>query len=31
MKAAMLLVLCVNWFNPLVWIMSKFLSADLEA
>lgn len=30
-KAAMLLVLCVNWFNPLVWIMSKFLSADLEA
>lgn len=30
-KGVMLLVLCVNWFNPLIWIMSKFLSADLEA
>ena len=29
-KAAMLTALCVNWFNPLVWIMSKCLSADLE-
>lgn len=31
MKAAMLAVLCLNWFNPLVWIMSKCLSSDLEA
>lgn len=29
-KAVMLIALCVNWFNPLVWIMSKCLSADLE-
>lgn len=31
MKSAMLPVLCVHWFNPLVWIMSKRLSSDLEA
>lgn len=30
MKAVMLIALCVNWFNPLVWVMSKCLSADLE-
>lgn len=29
-KAVMLLTLCLHWFNPLVWIMSKFFSADLE-
>lgn len=30
-KAVMLIVLCVNWYNPLIWLMSKCLSADLEA
>ncbi len=30
-KAVMLVVLSINWYNPLVWIMSKCLSADLEA
>ncbi len=30
-KAVMLLALCLNWYNPLVWMMSKCLSADLEA
>ncbi|MCM1182702.1 MAG: M56 family metallopeptidase [Roseburia sp.] len=29
-KSVMLLALCINWFNPLVWIMSKCLSSDLE-
>lgn len=29
-KAAMLAALCLNWFNPLVWLMSKCLSSDLE-
>lgn len=29
-KLVMLAVLCINWFNPLVWIMSKCLSSDLE-
>lgn len=29
-KAVMLAVLCISWYNPLVWIMSKCLSADLE-
>lgn len=29
-KAVMLITLCLHWFNPLVWIMSKYLSADLE-
>ncbi len=31
MKAVMLLALCLNWYNPLVWFMSKCLSSDLEA
>ena len=31
LKAVMLVVLCLNWFNPLIWIMSKCLSSDLEA
>ena len=30
-KAVMLVALCINWFNPLVWMMSKFLSSDLES
>lgn len=30
MKAAMLIVLCLNWYNPLVWLMSRCLSSDLE-
>lgn len=29
-KAVMLIALCLNWWNPLVWIMSKCLSSDLE-
>lgn len=29
-KGAMLVALCLNWYNPLVWLMSKFLSSDLE-
>ena len=30
MKLIMLITLCIHWFNPLVWIMSKYLSADIE-
>lgn len=30
-KTVMLVTLCINWFNPLVWIMSKYLSSDLES
>ncbi len=30
-KAVMLLAICLHWYNPLVWIMSKCLSADIEA
>ena len=30
-KALMLPILCLHWFNPLVWIMSRELSRDLEA
>ena len=30
-KCVMVIVLCLNWFNPLVWIMSKCLASDLEA
>lgn len=30
-KAVMLFVLCLNWYNPLVWLMAKCLSSDLEA
>lgn len=29
-KAVMLLTLCLNWFNPLVWLMARCLSSDLE-
>lgn len=31
LKAFLILVLCLHWYNPLVWIMSKCLSSDLEA
>lgn len=27
----MLIAICLNWFNPLIWIMSKCLASDLEA
>ena len=30
-KAAMLATLCLNWFNPLVWLMAGCLASDLEA
>ena len=30
-KTVMLAAVCVNWYNPLVWVMAKYLSADLEA
>lgn len=29
-KAVMLIVLCLNWFNPLVWLMAICLASDLE-
>ena len=29
-KTVMLVALCLHWFNPLVWIMSKYLASDLE-
>lgn len=30
-KSLMILALCLHWYNPLVWLMSKLLSADIEA
>ena len=30
-KTFMLAALCLNWFNPLVWLMGKCLASDLEA
>lgn len=30
-KCIMVIVLCLNWFNPLMWIMAKCLASDLEA
>ena len=30
-KCVMVIVLCLNWFNPLVWVMAKCLASDLEA
>lgn len=30
LKSIMLVTLCIHWFNPLVWIMSKYLASDLE-
>ena len=29
-KWLMLITLCVHWFNPLVWIMSKMVNSDIE-
>lgn len=29
-KCVMILTLCIHWFNPLVWIMSRYLASDLE-
>ena len=29
-KTFMLIALCLNWFNPLVWLMVKCLASDLE-
>ncbi len=31
LKALMLAALILNWFNPLVWLLSRFLNSDLEA
>lgn len=31
LKCVMVIVLCLNWFNPLVWLMSACLASDLEA
>lgn len=31
LKFIMLAALCVHWFNPLVWVMSKYFSSDIEA
>ncbi|MDE6054647.1 MAG: M56 family metallopeptidase, partial [Lachnospiraceae bacterium] len=30
LKYIMLITLCIHWFNPLVWILSKYLASDLE-
>lgn len=30
LKSIMLIALCVHWFNPLVWLMSRALASDLE-
>ncbi len=30
LKAVMVIALCLNWYNPLVWIMSRCLCSDLE-
>lgn len=30
-KGALFVALCLHWYNPLVWMLSKYLSADLEA
>ena len=30
LKFVMLIALCVHWFNPLVWIMSRCMAADME-
>lgn len=31
LKFIMIAALCVHWFNPLVWIMSKYFPSDMEA
>ena len=30
-KIFMFIALCLNWYNPLVWLMSKYLASDLES
>ncbi len=30
LKTVMLVALCIHWFNPLVWILSRYLASDLE-
>ena len=30
-KVLMIIALCLNWYNPLVWLMSNCLSSDIEA
>ena len=30
-KIFMFIALCLNWYNPLVWFMSKYLASDLES
>ena len=30
-KVLMIIAICLNWYNPLIWIMSKCLSSDIEA
>ena len=30
-KVFMFIALCLNWYNPLVWLMSKYLASDLES
>jgi len=30
LKSIMLITLCIHWFNPLVWAMSRYLASDLE-
>ncbi|MDE6663022.1 MAG: M56 family metallopeptidase [Lachnospiraceae bacterium] len=30
-KGLMFIALCLNWYNPLVWFMSKYLASDLES
>lgn len=29
-KSIMLIILCIHWFNPLVWIMYRLLVTDIE-
>ena len=31
LKTVMLIAVCLYWYNPLVWFMSKCLASDLEA
>jgi len=31
LKTFMLIAICLHWYNPLAWLMSKYLSSDLEA
>lgn len=30
LKLIILIVLCINWFNPFVWIMYKYVNNDME-